>query len=171
MSKRTPEDDGVDDEVDWNSVYPATRIKAQVMNDDRVGRLSNKAAEYIGKRTLGRCVVDTAGSYKSFLTVSCIVGACSALFVQKLASEAKNSLDGSVVMVEDVRRAAKKHDFLEGALDDVTEQSAPKRPRKKKPKLDTAVKDTTVQEAIVVSAATAVATYRPEITVDEEDYD
>jgi len=51
VNKRTAEEDDGDGDggIDWNSVFSAGRIKAQVMNDDRVGRLSNKAAEYVGK--------------------------------------------------------------------------------------------------------------------------
>lgn len=51
------------------------------------------------------------------------------------------------------------------------EQTAPKRPRKKKPKLDNDVKDSAVRDAIDASGATAVASFRPEITVDDEEYD
>ena len=48
MSKRTAEDDNGTDGIDCTGVFSTARIKAQVMTDDRVGRLSNKAAEYIG---------------------------------------------------------------------------------------------------------------------------
>jgi hypothetical protein len=42
-------DDDDDDKVDWTSIFPTSRIKAQVMDNEGVGRLSNKAAEYVGK--------------------------------------------------------------------------------------------------------------------------
>jgi len=75
------------------------------------------------------------------------------------------------VTLENVREAATNYDCLEGEIfDSVTEQSAPKRPRKKKPKLDATVKDKVVQDAIITSDATA-ASFQPEITVDEEEYD
>ena len=48
-TKRAKDDDGDDDEVDWISVFPTSRIKAQVMDNEKVGRLSNKAAEYVGE--------------------------------------------------------------------------------------------------------------------------
>lgn len=47
--KRAAKKDDSDDEVDWHSVFPTSRIKSQIMNDEKVGRLSNKAAEYVGK--------------------------------------------------------------------------------------------------------------------------
>lgn len=97
-------------------------------------------------------------------------GTCSALFLQKIIANAKEAAgEDSVVTLEHVREAASQHDFLEGVLDDVDEASAPKRPRKKKPKLDKNVKDSVVQDAIIASAA--AASIRPEITVDEEEYD
>lgn len=43
------ENDDVGDEIDWNSAFTTGRIKSQVMNDD-LGRLTNRAAEYIGKK-------------------------------------------------------------------------------------------------------------------------
>lgn len=111
-------------------------------------------------------------SLYSSLTYLYSSGACSALFLQKIALEAKESSDGSVVTLENVRQASTKHDFLEGVvLDGVREQSAPKRPRKKKPRLDSDVKDTAVQQAMVASAATAAASFQTEIKVDEEEYD
>jgi len=75
------------------------------------------------------------------------------------------------VTLENVREASTRHDFLDRALEGVRGQSAPKRPRKKKPKLDNDVKDTAVQDAIVASAPTSVASFQPEITVDDEEYD
>jgi len=143
--KRAATNDDGDDEVDWYSVFPTSRIKSQIMNDEKVGRLSNKAAEY--------------------------VGACSALFLQSLVSEAKALSNDSSITLENVREASAKHNFLDGALNSVTEQSAPRRPRKKKAKLDHNVKDFAVQEAMAVSGATGVAPLRPEVTVDDEEYD
>ena len=103
------------------------------------------------------------------LTCHVLAGACSALFLQTLALEAKNVSDDGVVTLEHVRQVAATHDNVdETALDHLSEQSAPRRPRKKKTKLDASLKDSAVQEAVAASAA---ASYRPEITVDEEDYD
>ena len=79
--------------------------------------------------------------------------------------------DSAIITLENVCEAAAKHNFLDGALDGVSEQSAPRRPRKKKAKLDHSVKDSAVQEAMAVSGATAVASLRPEVTVDDEEYD
>lgn len=99
-----------------------------------------------------------------FLTTLLFLGACSALFLHKLASD--SALTSSThVTLEDVKQASTKHEFLKGILDDVTETSAPKLPTKKKPKLDA-----TVKEAIVVSNV-MMSRLQPEITVDEDDYD
>jgi hypothetical protein len=67
--------------------------------------------------------------------------------------------------LEDVKQASTKNKFLKNVLDDVTETSAPKLPTKKKPKLDS-----TVKEAIAVSDV-ALSRRQPEITVDQDDYD
>lgn len=50
-AKRSAEDDDDNDGVDWNNVFATGRIKSQVMSDERVGRLTNKAAEYVGKKS------------------------------------------------------------------------------------------------------------------------
>lgn len=93
------------------------------------------------------------------------------MFLHSLAAEAKNSSDDSIVTLEHVRQSSTKHGILEGVLDHTTEQSAPKLPRKKKRKLANDLKDTAVQNAVVASDATAVASFQQEITVDEDDYD
>ena len=170
MSKKRAKDgdgDGDDDEVDWKSVFPTSRIKAQLMNNEEVGRLSNKAAEYVGKT---RPTLEWLSSISAFLSLShaahfLFAGACSALFFQELASEAAASSSSTHVTLEDVKQACTKYEFLKNVLDHVTEASAPKLPVKKKPKLDA-----TVNEAIAVSEATP-ARRQAEITVDQDDYD
>lgn len=117
-------------------------------------------------------VVNNAAFLAVLISTPPTKGAFSALFIQKLASDAKElSKDDSIVTLENVRQAAQEHDFLKGVMDNVTEQSAPKRPRKKKPKLDSSVKDVAVKKAMVDSAATAAASFQPEVTLDEDDYD
>jgi hypothetical protein len=54
MSKKRAKEEEEDGKVDWNSVFPTSHIKAQVTNYEEVGRLSNKAAEYVGKRRQAR---------------------------------------------------------------------------------------------------------------------
>lgn len=171
--KRVAKNDNSDDEVDWYSVFPTSRIKSQIMNDEKVGRLSNKAAEYVGKTRSAHFIACMMFCF--FLTLSHFfpAGACSALFLQSLVSDAKEMKnDSAIITLENVCEAAAKHSFLDGALDGVSEQSAPRRPRKKKAKLDHSVKDSAIQEAMAVCGATAaVASLRPEVTVDDEEYD
>lgn len=55
-AKRAAEDDNDGEGIDLHKVFIPGRIRSQVMDDERVGRLTNKAAERIGKlRVFVRC--------------------------------------------------------------------------------------------------------------------
>jgi len=102
--------------MDSDGKFPISKIKAQLLRDDDVGRVSTKAVE--------------------------LIAACSALFVSDLArstteashtrkrkSSSKNTTakDGTLVTLAQIKKSVKtqkEYSFLEGALDGVTEKSA-----------------------------------------------
>lgn len=102
--------------MDSDGKFPISKIKAQLLRDDDVGRVSTKAVE--------------------------LIAACSALFVSDLArstteashtrkrkSSSKNTIakDVTLVTLAQIKKSVKtqkEYSFLEGALDGVTEKSA-----------------------------------------------
>mmetsp|Transcript_6266 Transcript_6266/g.10233 ORF Transcript_6266/g.10233 Transcript_6266/m.10233 type:complete len:189 (-) Transcript_6266:1710-2276(-) len=106
--------------MDADGKFPISKIKAQLLRDDDVGRVSTKAVE--------------------------LIAACSALFVNDLARSAMSTAEASqtrkrksssktntaakdvtlvtLAQIKKSVKAQKEYNFLEGVLDGVTEKNA-----------------------------------------------
>lgn len=94
-------------DIDWASVFPSSRIKSLLQQESGIGVLPKQSVD--------------------------LIGACSALFVKQLWTQAINSKDETqqeavVVTVDDVRRAIESnetwHDVLSGVLKDFPQEGS-----------------------------------------------
>jgi len=146
-------------EIDYTKVFPDSKIKAVLLEEETIGRLPAKAITTLN--------------------------AASAIFLQELVEVAARN-DGSEPTVEDIKRAIQDKEefhFLQGVLDDLQvpqDSSASlqrkrkatvqkKVPPKKKIKAASLVQDP-MEQALEV-APTQSKARKKEIEVDEEDYD
>lgn len=102
----------VSNQVDWANLFPATRIKNQLQQNEQVGRIRNSAAA--------------------------LAGACAGLLLEKLRRRAlemgqsrssstnANKQQPVVVSLPDVQQAAADYPFLESVLEDLSEETAPR---------------------------------------------